>query len=265
MGISDDIKPKKSRQDLSDKNSADEISDPDEIAIRHEKPPIENPYQRDPDLAQREDDFFDSGVDQDNFYEKKEAIKPLEQAKEKKTGNPMTKWVVMLIIILIALLGWQNYTKIIDATGLKDILGLSTTNQTDTDSVDTYEQATDYTGQAGTATDSTGSTGDQAQDSTTATETAPDKSAITIEILNGNGISGSARSVKDLLVQAGFTVDKVTNAYNFNYQSTIVYYKTGKITEANLVKDALTSRKCSTDNDDTVVGNYDIVVVVGKT
>lgn len=257
MGISDDIKPKK-----SPRKTEDDAKDPDEIIIHHREPEIEYPFSQDAELEQREEDFFSSD------YPKENINKPIEKEPDArsnlgKRGNPMTKWVIILIIILVGLLIWQNYSKIIEITGLKKLLNSS--NESDLESYNSDMQGTDYTSQVNSNSNSATTNSDQNQTSTATTATPTiDKSAITIEILNGNGISGSAGSVKDQLTGAGFTVDKVANAYNFNYEKTIVYFKTGKNTEADLIKNALSNRQCETSNDDSVVGNYDIVVVVGQ-
>ena len=86
-----------------------------------------------------------------------------------------------------------------------------------------------------------------------------------MQVLNGNGISGSASSVRDQLVAAGFVVDKVANASRFTYTKTTIYFKTGKDAEAELVKSALTGHDVESFNNDAVVGDYDVIVVVGKT
>lgn len=129
---------------------------------------------------------------------------------------------------------------------------------------DSETTGNDYTSQ-NAANSSADSTNQSQNAATTPATPSIDKSQITIEVLNGNGISGSASSVRDTLVAAGFNVDRVANAYSFSYQTSQIYYKTGKNAEADLVKSTLSSRQCDLLNDDSVVGNYDIVVVVGQT
>lgn len=263
MGISDDIKPKKSPQKTED-DAKDHIKDPNEVIIHHKEPEIDYPYLRDPELDQREEDFFESDSPKENLPDKTETEQDIQNRPEKKHGNPMTKWVVLLILILIALLVWQNYSKIAEITGLSKLLNSS--SESNLESYNSDLQGTDYTSQADSNTNTANSNADQNQTSATETPAVTiDKSIITIEILNGNGISGSAGTVKDLLVQAGFTVDKVANANSFKYEKTIIYFKTGKNAEAELIKNSLSSRQCEISNDDSIVGNYDIVVVVGKT
>lgn len=262
MGISDDIKPKKSPRKIED-NTKDHIKDPNEVIIHHKEPEIDYPFLRDSELEQREEDFFSSDSPKENLREKTETEQDIQNGPKKKQGNPMTKWVVILIIILIALLVWQNYSKIIQITGLKKLFNPS--QESNLESYNSDLQGTDYTSQTGSNSSTANSSTNQNQTSTAvAPEASIDKSKITIDVLNGNGISGSASTVKNQLTGAGFTVDKVANAYNFNYENTIIYFKTGKNAEAELIKTTLSNRQCEINNDDSVVGNYDIVIVVGK-
>jgi hypothetical protein len=97
----------------------------------------------------------------------------------------------------------------------------------------------------------------------TPTTTTIDKKTIKMNVLNGNGISNSAVAVKNTLVKAGFTVSSVANAKRFTYPTTIVYYKTGKEAEAELVKEALSARSVTTEQYDGI-GTLDVQVVVGK-
>jgi hypothetical protein len=83
--------------------------------------------------------------------------------------------------------------------------------------------------------------------------------------LNGSGIKNSAQTAAGILSTAGFTVSATANARSFNYQKTLIYYKTGGGAKAELVKAALSNYQTETTPSDSIVGtNYDIVVVVGK-
>ncbi len=128
----------------------------------------------------------------------------------------------------------------------------------------------EYKGEVITQDQATNSS--QSQTEAAATEaTAPaattpviDKSTIKIKILNGNGVSGSAASVRNQLTGSGFSVAAITNAKTFSYQTTIIYYHTGKEAEATLVKDAVTGKETALELSDTVTTQHDVVVVVGK-
>lgn len=261
MGISDDIKPKKGPRQTKD-SVKDSIKDPNEVIIHHRETEIDYPHLRNSELEQREEDFFKPDTTKENLQSQTETEQDI-QSGSNNHGNPMTKWVVMLIIILIALLVWQNYSKIMEITGLTNFL--TDSNESDLESYNSDLEGTDYTSQAdiNSSTENQNANQNQAE-STVKPEVAIDITKITIKILNGNGISGSAGAVKDQLIQAGYTVDKVANAYNFNYANTIIYFKTGKNAESELLKTPLSNRQCEIINNDSVTGNYDIVIVVGK-
>lgn len=273
MGISDDIRLTK--KSPAKKQDIEKPLDPDEIKIKYSREEDEAgednlKHQR----SRMEDDFFGeqkSGYlreapeeNDDEPEEPKEEPKAKYKEEDyhqpKKHGNPMTKWVVLLLLVLIALLTWQNWSKISKA------IGWGNQSESSDEALPKYSsttEGTDYTSGSTSADSSASTTPDQG---TTATTTPSiDKSQITIQVLNGNGISGSANIVKTQLVAAGFTVDSVKNALKFTYQSSIIYYKTGKSAEADLTKNALPDRQCELTNNDSVVGNYDIVIVVGKT
>ncbi len=84
-----------------------------------------------------------------------------------------------------------------------------------------------------------------------------------IRIANGNGISGEAAKVQQLLEGKGYKIASVGNATK-QYESTIVYYKTGqeKLAEA-LKKDISTLYSVSIQNSDSIVGSYDAVIALG--
>lgn len=270
MGISDDISFKK--DNLPTKKRSDKPLGPDEIKIRHSKDEEEDNSRY--EHAQMEDDFFDDHKSRYLRQEPEENVEEPENEPEdelkakydeedyhqpKKHGNPMTKWVVLLILVLIALLVWQNWSKISKAIGWGDN---TTSNDASLPNYNSSTKGTDYTSSS-TGTDTSTST--STPSTSPATTPSIDKSKITIQILNGNGVKGSAAAVKTQLVNAGFTVDSVKNALKFSYPSSIIYYKTGKSAEADLVKSTLADRQSELTNDDKIVGNYDIVIVVGKT
>ncbi|MCF8000342.1 MAG: LCP family protein [Halanaerobiales bacterium] len=60
-----------------------------------------------------------------------------------------------------------------------------------------------------------------------------------VTILNGNGISGLASEVGEELEKYGFNIEDISNADNFNYQETIIYYKPGKKDTAEGLKNVL--------------------------
>ncbi|NLZ38265.1 MAG: LCP family protein [Firmicutes bacterium] len=57
-------------------------------------------------------------------------------------------------------------------------------------------------------------------------ESSPPREQITVEVLNGCGITGLANQVAQFLREEGFSVTRVTNAENFNYEFTQVISRT---------------------------------------
>ena len=60
-----------------------------------------------------------------------------------------------------------------------------------------------------------------------------------VTILNGNGISGLASEVGEELEKYGFNIDDISNADNFNYQETLIYYKSGNQDTAEGLREIL--------------------------
>lgn len=99
-------------------------------------------------------------------------------------------------------------------------------------------------------------------------ETKPveiNKSAIKIRVLNGNGIWKAAQIARDLLVKDGFKVLSTGNADNRKYETTLVYFHSGKTAEADLVLKTLESKyQVSKEENNTLTKNSDVLVVIGK-
>ncbi len=218
-------------------------------------------YSDDPFVFDHHDDKEDDESEENEGQEEKVEAKEYFGNEKPHKGNPMTKWVVILIIILVTLIVYQNYSYILSFFNISD-------NQTD----DSLEMESPYDNDYATETQTQEevdnstpeeSTSDQPINDTSATTTAIDRSALKISVLNGNGISGSAKTVKVDLETAGYSVLNVGNALKFSYANTAIYYNTDKIVEAEELKDVLSNRTCDLHENSGVAGNYDIVVVVG--
>ena len=197
--------------------------------------------------------------DNDKFDQKstkKEAELPEEEQKTK--GGGLLKWIILFFVILTAIIVWQNYSKIAELFNFSS----------DEDSSDSAEEVTYYdnstTDYTTPADDETATETDATADETAKTP-AIDKSTISIQILNGNGTTGSGSIAKQILVDAGFTVSSTANAKRYNYATSIVYYKTGKEAEATLVNESLSAYVTELVNEDSVMGVYDVVIVIGAT
>lgn len=88
---------------------------------------------------------------------------------------------------------------------------------------------------------------------------------IKIRILNGNGTPKDAKKYQSILTSAGFDVDKVGNASKQNYEVGIIYYLSGKKTQAELVQKTLSGKTFTLEEEDSsMIGKgYDILVLLG--
>jgi len=94
-------------------------------------------------------------------------------------------------------------------------------------------------------------------------EPVKDTSTYKIHVLNGNGISGTARRASDLLKIEDIAVSATGNASDFNIENTVIYYK-DDIAFANKIKGILETGKVQKGTKDVVSSEPDIVVVLGK-
>lgn len=97
----------------------------------------------------------------------------------------------------------------------------------------------------------------------TKTATASYSDAV-IRVVNGNGKSGEASSVKTTLEAAGFKVDSIGNASR-TYDQTTIYYASGKEDLANALAEAIKDKyDATTKESDSTVGNNDAVIALGS-
>ena len=250
MGISDDIKPKKVHRYVEHSVSRfknEPVRKREEPRLDEDEKLLDDFYHNDPAKLERlEDDFFDD--------KQQEQVKITEAEHRHR---PVKRYVVLLLIVALLILVIVQNVDIIKSYFLGNTSQNTSVNTAKDDS---------YTGETTTTSDqanSNSSTIATAQPAATPT-TIPTAPTFSIEVLNGNGTTGSADKVKAILEAAGLTIEKVTNAKSFSYQKTYIYYKTGKETEAARVKSALASRDCVVELSNIVAKDYDVVVTVGK-
>ena len=246
MGISDDIKPRKYRRIV-------ELAEKEE-EIRAEKS-VHQYFGQAHHLG--EDDFFDGTPIQRNHI-----VKNQRDIKEKKKGQKnnyhwlYTLIVTIVILSLVALIIWQNYSTI------KSFFDGSIKEQNDQNLNDILESSNNTLDNSENKIDNDNAE-KVAEESTPATI---DKTLISISVLNGSGIKMAAKTVSDMLIADGFIIKYSGNASSFNYQKTYIYFKTGKESEAIIVKQALEgSYSILLEENNTATGTlYDLVVVAGK-
>jgi len=269
MGIADDISPRRQKQ--SAPSGLDSLDASGNVPVRENQiEPKEKEVEAifKPKLA-TSDSFFPPSK---KINQKKPDIvieaEPAEQKKSFFGRLPLRKFVLVALLITMIVLAYLNFDRI-----KRLFSGGSATSTSDTsDAVTIVPQ--DYTSGASTPTTTTDTSPSSTTASTPATTgtTAPaattpvvtDKSTLTIDLLNGNGIRYSASNIKQTLIKAGYTVTAIGNAKSFAYSSTFIYYKTGFETAATELKSVLSTRSITLKNDDVICKTYDIVIVIGK-
>lgn len=249
MGISHDIKPRK-------------VYYPGNPKPKPKHSPREHKPSGNPEEAYFENYLPSNEKDvlEDEFFREQKPRGRHEDRPKKVVRILSAKRLVWFFaIIIIGIIIYQNYTDI--------RLSLSQVpNDSSSESTASYvSEPPQSTTSEESATSATTTTTTPTADADAATAAAQAKAALQVEVLNGNGISGSAESVKSTLIASGYTVVKVANAKTFTYTKTYIYYKTGKSAEATALAGVLANRSCTTQLSDTIAGTYDIVVVVGKT
>lgn len=89
-----------------------------------------------------------------------------------------------------------------------------------------------------------------------------EKQKILLRVINGSRKPERLTTATDALTKAGFKVDSTGTAVNF-YNATVIYYKAGKLKEAQLVQTTAKEVLQSTLQQSSIVGNNDVLVVVG--
>ncbi|OGG30610.1 hypothetical protein A2973_04000 [Candidatus Gottesmanbacteria bacterium RIFCSPLOWO2_01_FULL_49_10] len=98
------------------------------------------------------------------------------------------------------------------------------------------------------------------------TPAAAKREDISVQVINGGGVSGSGGKMKKLLEEKGYTVKDVDNADEFTYKKTEILVKSGKdlylsLFEEDLKDDYTIGSTSATLPDDSP---YDARVIVGK-
>lgn len=274
MGISDDIKRKGSHHSTHHRHTEDIFDDYDFNLPITPPQPVREEIKRRESL---EDDFFggkhqahhsDNLQDYYNDYSEEEKTEPEHEHNQHKSRKKHKSsevnfgkiifWIMALT--LAGLLLWQNKSEIVNLVKVKILKQTPSSSPIESKTTDDY-----YTAEPTTNTNTNASLNINTNAVTTQTTTAPaiDKAGLKIEILNGNGIKNSGSTMKTTLENAGFTITNTANAKNFNYATSLIYYKTGKQAEANAVKAAMVGKDVTIENNDTLAGSYDIVIVLG--
>lgn len=262
MGIGNDIKPKKVYRYKQPKHhDPSNLHDPEETKKEKEEDlerqhDSQNERHDGEKVEELEDDFFhDYNKKAPKKVKKEEGNSDSFLFRNLSAKNITWLFVIALLVIVI----YQNFDSIKGIIFGDDI---ASTNSNTNDEY--YEGVLTNRNTNSTNTNANSNTNANANTNSSASTTTVDKTAITLKVLNGNGVAGSADEVTALLKAAGFSPAKSGNARKFTYPESIVYYKTGEKEAANLVKAALPDLSTTLTNSDSIVGTYDVIVVVGK-
>ena len=264
MGIGNDIKPKKVYRYKPHQHDPFKSHHHNE----HKKVSEDSAEQRlDSEETTRYNSEKTEDLEDDFFHDYNETKPKTKKVKEEHNSdgflfqNLNAKNVTWLLIIALAIVVlYQNFESI---KGL--FVQPDATSKNSNSSDEYYEGTTSKNSNLSTLTNS--NINENTNLSSTPVGSAPaaiDKSSIILKVLNGNGIAGSADTVSATLKAAGFSPAKSANARKFTYPESIIYYKTGQEEAANLVEAALPELVATIENSDSVVGTFDVIVVVGK-
>lgn len=204
---------------------------------------------------------------------RKDSFKSFAEYHEKqpRKSHLLTIIIILFVLLLTALLILQNFDQIKELIGIKS--EVSTTDKPISNGVEVIgnedikpaDSASESSSQpaASTPTTTTPAATPPAATAPAATTPAASVSDLKVKVLNGNGIAGSAASVKSKLEAAGYTVSTLTNASRFTYTKTIIYFNANKQTEATALAAVLSDRQTETILNASVAGTFDLVVVVG--
>jgi len=188
-------------------------------------------------------------------------VKKLEAVSEStykvKENNPSVFWWVILFLFLIAgalvfagaVLRWQGKS-------LTSVLPFNKTSIAESTPTPTPEPV------ANTPTPSIVAT----PTAIAPTVSTSVKAVLSIQVLNGSGVSGKANQVKEYLQKKGYQNIATGNASSFDYDQTVVMVKAAKSQMDSIVKADL-SGSVTVDpmkNTLSIDSPYDIVIIVGK-
>lgn len=100
----------------------------------------------------------------------------------------------------------------------------------------------------------------------TPTPIQPDRTDLTIEVLNGGGLPGAGSKMKDALKEKGYTVSAVGNAEKYTYKKTELHVKASKSSYLMLLTQDLKDLYTIGTSSSTIAedASYDAQIIVGK-
>lgn len=277
MGISDDITPKKKHHnvkvlaepdfvDENKKEDAKKIKETDFFEQKNEN--IKDsffPIAPKTDKVETKEVKDSVEIEHKKKSEKKKNNKTKEARATKRGFNFRLIFVLLFVILILGVVFYRDQIKNLWPKSSDDTSSTSSVTVVPKDYATSSSTSTSTDSSTSTTTDTTASSSSSATADTTTTTTATyTKSAVKIEILNGNGVNKAGDAAKKLLVAAGFTVSKTANADSFKYTNTYIYYKTGFADAAKDIQTALSKPSASVSNNNTKCTTYDVVIILGS-
>jgi cytoskeletal protein RodZ len=182
-----------------------------------------------------------------------------ESAAVQERSDPLMFYLILglcAIVLLVVLSVAMIYRSIKNPTA-------------DTSAETTSQTATEASSQEAVQTEpaATDATAKPAEEATTPAAATPaiDKTQVKIRVVNGNGRNGEASLVAKALKDDGFTQITSGNALS-RYKTTVVYYKTGKLPEAQAVENIVKAKYKTSLLEDTTntTKDNDVLVALGN-
>jgi cytoskeletal protein RodZ len=160
--------------------------------------------------------------------------------------------VILLVVLSLWLIFFKNKSVDTTDTTTPAVIEQNTSAGNITASTDTNQPVADTTSAA---------TPELTPPAPTATI---DKAAVKVRVVNGNGRSGEATTMKQMLSDAGFTDISAGNASS-RYATTVIYYQSGQIEAAKAINE-IVATKYQTElvENNSVAKSYQVVVALGN-
>ncbi|MBI2443299.1 MAG: LytR C-terminal domain-containing protein [Candidatus Levybacteria bacterium] len=95
--------------------------------------------------------------------------------------------------------------------------------------------------------------------------TGLDRAGLTVDILNGSGVSGAASKMSSFLKDLGYSIGSTGNADNFDYTNVTIQVKSGMSKYLPLLKKDIGSSYTVGDTNTALAsGSADAVIIIGK-
>ncbi|MGM0631997.1 MAG: LytR C-terminal domain-containing protein [Pseudomonadota bacterium] len=88
--------------------------------------------------------------------------------------------------------------------------------------------------------------------------------SLRLEVANGNGINGMAARVREYLRERGGSVVRISNAEHFEYDHSVIYYRSGQRQQVEGLLATLPLRNVSLLESDELAANVDVRVLLGR-